>query len=193
MSEREILNRQQYKKNRKNWIFIQTVALVVVAVIALGCFLTYHRLDRTYYIEYTEDCETDYQVVYQENEYFDDLVRGEDQTYIAHLIDHITADFQYQMGMDASDVSLDYSYSIMAQVVVEDKYTGKELIAKYKEFIKIYSLERITGNMEKSQCLLEDLLLHNEEDIINLLQVTKIEYLEDVFRGNIIYDDYNHF
>ncbi|MBO5322763.1 MAG: hypothetical protein J6A88_01505 [Oscillospiraceae bacterium] len=125
MSEREILNRQQYKKNRKKWILIQAVALIVVAVIALGCFLTYNRLDRTYYIEYTESSEIDYKVVYQENEYFDDLVRGEDQTYIAHLIDHIMADFQYQMGMDASDVSLDYSYSIMAQVVVEDKDTGK--------------------------------------------------------------------
>ena len=125
MSEREILNRQQYKKNRKKWILIQTVALVVVAVIALGCFLTYNRLDRTCYIEYTEDSETDYQVVYQENEYFDDLIRGEDQTYIAHLIDHITADFQYQMNMDASNVSLDYSYNIMAQLVVEDKGTGK--------------------------------------------------------------------
>ena len=125
MSEREILNRQQYKKNRKKWILIQTVALVVVAVIALGCFLTYNRLDRTYYIEYTEDSETDYQVVYQENEYFDDLIRGEDQTYIAHLIDHITADFQYQMNMDASSVSLDYSYNILAQLVVEDKDTGK--------------------------------------------------------------------
>lgn len=125
MSEREILNRQQYKKNRKKWILIQAVALIVVAVIALGCFLTYNRLDRTYYIEYTESSEIDYKVVYQENEYFDDLVRGENQTYIAHLIDHIMADFQYQMGMDASDVSLDYSYSIMAQVVVEDKDTGK--------------------------------------------------------------------
>lgn len=125
MSEREILNRQQYKKNRKKWILIQAVALIVVAVIALGCFLTYNRLDRTYYIEYTESSEIDYKVVYQENKYFDDLVRGEDQTYIAHLIDHIMADFQYQMGMDASDVSLDYSYSIMAQVVVEDKDTGK--------------------------------------------------------------------
>jgi len=125
MSEREILNRQQYKKNRKKWILIQAVALIVVAVIALGCFLTYNRLDRTYYIEYTESSEIDYKVVYQQNEYFDDLVRGEAQTYIAHLIDHITADFQYQMNMDASNVSLDYSYNVLAQLVVEDEYTGK--------------------------------------------------------------------
>ena len=125
MSEREILNRQLYKKKRKKWILIQTFAFVIAAVIAIGCFLTYNRLDRTYYIEYTEDCETDYQVVYSENEYFDDLIRGKDQTYIAHLIDRITADFRYQMKMDASNVSLDYSYSISARLSVEDKDTGK--------------------------------------------------------------------
>ena len=73
MSEREILNRQLYKKKRKKWILIQTFAFVIAAVIAIGCFLTYNRLDRTYYIEYTEDSRTGYQVIYQENEYFDDL------------------------------------------------------------------------------------------------------------------------
>lgn len=125
MSEKEILSRQLYKKNRTKWIIIQAVALALVLIIAVGCFSTYHRLSRAYYIEYTEDSVTDYQVIYQENEYFDDLVRGKDQTYIAHLIDHVTADFQYHMNMDISNVSLDYSYSVMAQVVVEDKNTGK--------------------------------------------------------------------
>lgn len=125
MSEKEILSRQLYKKNRKKWILIQAVALALVAVIAVGCFFTYHCLSRTYYIEYAENSATDYQVIYQENEYFDDPVRGKDQTYIAHLIDHIVADFQYQVNMDASHVSLDYSYNILAQLVVQDKDTGK--------------------------------------------------------------------
>ena len=107
MSEKEILRRQLYKKNRKKRILIQAVALALVAVIAVGCFFTYHCLSRTYYIEYAENSVTDYQVIYQENEYFDDPVRGKDQTYIAHLIDHIVADFQYQVNMDASHVSLD--------------------------------------------------------------------------------------
>lgn len=125
MSEREILNRQRYKENRKKWLMVQAIALAVVIAIALGSFLIYDRMNRTYYIEYTENSNIDYQVIYQENEYFDDLIRGEDQSYIAHLIDHITADFQYQMNMDASNVNFDYSYSILAQLVVEDKDTGK--------------------------------------------------------------------
>lgn len=125
MSEKEILKRQRYKENRKKWLMIQAIALAVVATIALGSFLIYDRMNRTYYIEYTESSDIDYQVIYQENEYFDDLIRGEDQTYIAHLIDHITADFQYQMDMEAANVSFDYSYSILAQLVVEDMDTGK--------------------------------------------------------------------
>lgn len=125
MSEQEILNRQEYKQGRKKWLIIQVIALVLVAVIALSSFLTYDRMNRTYYIEYTEDSTVDYQVVYQKNEYFDDLVRGKDQTYIAHLIDHMTADFQYEINMDTANVNFDYSYSIPAQLVVEDKYTGK--------------------------------------------------------------------
>lgn len=125
MSEKEILKRQKYKQNRKKWLMIQTVALVLVAVIALGSFFVYDRMNRTYFIEYTENSTIDYQVIYQENEYFDDLIRGKDQTYIAHLIDHITADFQYQMNMDAANVDFEYGYSILAQLVVEDKDTGK--------------------------------------------------------------------
>lgn len=125
MSEREILNRRRYKENRKKRLMYQAVALALVVVIMLGSFLTYDRMNRTYYIEYTEDSTIDYQVVYQENQYFDDLVRGMDQTYIAYLIDHIAADFQYQMNMDAGNVDFDYSYNILAKLVVEDKETGK--------------------------------------------------------------------
>lgn len=75
-------------------------------------------------------------------------------------------------------------------VVREDKYSGKELIDTYKEFIKIYSLEKLKGNLDKSSLLLKDLLLHNEEDIVNLLAVTRIKYLDDLFAGNIIFDEY---
>lgn len=76
-------------------------------------------------------------------------------------------------------------------IVREDKYNGKELIDTYKEFIKIYSLEKLKGDLDKSSILLKDLLLHNEEDIINLLAVTRIKYLDDLFAGNMIFDEYD--
>ena len=125
MSEQEILKRRKYKENRKKRLILQAIALALVVIIALGSFLTYDRMNRTYYIEYTEDSTIDYQVIYQNNPYFDDLVRGKDQSYIAHLIDHITADFRYQMNMDASNVDFDYSYNVLAKLVIEDRENGK--------------------------------------------------------------------
>lgn len=135
MSEREILNRQKYKKNRKKRILFQIIAIILVSAISIGCFLTYNRLSRTYYIEYTEGSTTDYQVVYQENEYFDDLVRGKNQTYIAHLIDHINTDFEYYMNTGDNKVSLDYSYNILAELIVEDKTTGKPYYTMEEELV----------------------------------------------------------
>lgn len=77
----------------------------------------------------------------------------------------------------------------------EDRFSGKELIDTYKEYIKIYSLEKlkkdnVSNQYEKSNPLLKELLLHNEEDIINLLEVTRICYIDDIFNENIVYNGY---
>ena len=106
MSENEILRRQEYKKNRKKWILIQAIALALVAVIALGSFLVYDRMNRTYYIEYTEQSTIDYQVQYQDNQFFDDPWLEKDQAYISFLIEDILADFHYEMNMAASNVGV---------------------------------------------------------------------------------------
>lgn len=124
MSENEILRRQEYKRNRKKWLLIQTVALVVVVAIALGSFLIFDRMNRTYYVEYTESSTIDYQVQYQENDFFPQEWIGKDQTYITLLVNAILADLHYEMNMDASNVGFDYSYSVNAQMVVADKNTG---------------------------------------------------------------------
>ena len=75
-------------------------------------------------------------------------------------------------------------------IIREDKYSGKELIDTYKEFIKVFSLEKLKENFERSNILKNDLLLHNEEDIIDLLEVSKIKYLDELLSGNVIFDNY---
>ena len=124
MSEKEILRRQEYKQNRKKCLIIQIVALVLVAVIALGSFLIYDRMNRTYYIEYTESSAIDYRVQYQENNFFDDPWLGKDQAYISFLIESIAADFHYEMDMNASNVGFDYTYAVNARMEVADKDSG---------------------------------------------------------------------
>ena len=71
MSEDERKQRQEYKRKRKKWILIQAIALILVATFALTFFVVYDRMNRTYYIEYTENGSVDYKVNLKENNVFE--------------------------------------------------------------------------------------------------------------------------
>ncbi|MBE6620901.1 MAG: hypothetical protein E7625_06035 [Ruminococcaceae bacterium] len=125
MSELEIKRRKEYKRNRKRWSIIQIVAIVIVAAIALGSFLIYDRMNRTYYIEYTECSKIDYKVQYLENEFFEEEWIGKDQEYISSLVNGIVADFTYKLNMDTVGVGFEYKYKIDATLLIADKDSGK--------------------------------------------------------------------
>lgn len=125
MSELEIKRRKEYKRNRKRWSIIQIVAIVIVAAIALGSFLIYDRMNRTYYIEYTECSKIDYKVQYLENEFFEEEWIGKDQEYISSLVNDIVADFTYKLNMDTVGVGFEYKYKIDATLLIADKDSGK--------------------------------------------------------------------
>ena len=127
MSEAERIRRQNYKRNRKRWILTQIVIIAIVASIALGSFLIYKRLDRTYYIEYTEQSSSNYEVHYKENMFFEEEWLPSGQSYVSALADEIRADFKYELNMDTSNVAFDYSYELTAQLVVSDKTSGAHI------------------------------------------------------------------
>ena len=127
MSEAERIRRQNYKRNRKRWILAQIVLLTVVAAIALGSFLIYRRLNRTFYIEYTEDSSSDYTVHYKENNFFEEEWLGPGQSYVTSLVDGIMTDFHYELNMDVSNVAFDYTYEVFTQLVVSDKTSGAHI------------------------------------------------------------------
>ncbi len=124
MSEFEILRRQEYKRNRKKWLFIQIIAVVVLAAVALGSFWTYNRMNRTYYVSYTEDGNIDYKVHYVANDFFDREWIEKDQSYISSLIDGLNAELAYQMQVASSDMRLAYQYEISQQLLVASKDNG---------------------------------------------------------------------
>ena len=126
MSELEILKRQEYKRNRKKWIMIQFVAIIVMAALALGMFLVHDRVTQTYYIEYTQNGDVDYLVHYKENDFFDEAWIERDQAYISALIDDISADFIYDLQMDASNAELYYNYRIDAKLSIADSKSNYE-------------------------------------------------------------------
>ena len=118
MSEHEIKQRQDYKRTRKKWILVQTVAVIIAFVLALLSFLTYYRMNKTYYIEYTEGGSIDYKVQYKDNDYFGEEWIGSGQSYVTSLINMISADFKYDLNMGQSDVGFDYTYDVVAQLIV---------------------------------------------------------------------------
>ena len=124
MSELEIIKREEYKQNRKKWMMIQIITILCVLGLALGSFIVYDRLNRTYYIEYTECSTIDYKVQYKENEFFEEEWIGKDQAYIASLINSIAADFNYELKMDVNNVDFEYLYTIDSLLTINDKDTG---------------------------------------------------------------------
>lgn len=124
MSEDERIRRQEYKRKRKKWILFQTVALILVAAFALTFFVVYDRMNRTYYIEYTENGSVDYKVNLKENNFFEEDSVGAGQSYVASLIENIVADFKYNLQIDNENVEFEYVYSVDAQLIIANKDTG---------------------------------------------------------------------
>ena len=103
MSEAERKKRQDYKENRKKWIIIQAIAIALISIIALSSFVVFDRVNREYYIEYSEEGNIDYEVFLNENEFFEGDSVGEDRAYISSLINNINASLKHTGGSpDAS-------------------------------------------------------------------------------------------
>ncbi len=163
MSELEIRKRREYKQNRKKWMIIQIIAIVLLASLALGAFLVYDRMNRTYYIEYTESSAIHYRVQYKENDFFDTDWIGGGQAYIASLINSVEADFDYQMNMGVSNVGFHYTYSVDATMLVADKDTGNAYYSITDELIPVTQMSNArTRGVSVAQNLAIDYVKYND-------------------------------
>lgn len=64
----------------------------------------------------------------------------------------------------------------------EDTYTGGELIAFYRKFLKIKD-----SHSEEAQELQHFLLLHNHDDLAGMLQFSNVLFLTDLLNGSITF------
>ena len=132
MSESEKRKRNGYIRNRDKWIFAHTVIVIVVAVAVLISALVANRLEKTYYIGYTESGHIDYNVSLKENDFYDTAILGKDQAYVASLIDQIFVGFNYKISMDTDDVHYRYSYTIKSRLEILDGTTDMPLFKPEK-------------------------------------------------------------
>ncbi len=127
MSETDKQRRLAYKRKRQRWIFIQIIAIALLAAAVLTMTLVFSNLNKTYYVSYTESGSADYIVNLKGNEFYEGGSLGGGQGYITELINDIEASFKYEMLIGAEGVKYDYSRYIDARIEITDKSTDKIL------------------------------------------------------------------
>lgn len=134
MSDAEKKRRQLYKENRSKWILIQVLVLSVLIVALLVSTFTFVRLDKTYYVEYTERTAVDYKAQYIPNDEYGEWI-GEGQSYISALTKNLQIDFDYSLHMDTANVDYDYAYRIDATMQIYDKANGLPIYQPVDEIV----------------------------------------------------------
>ena len=129
MSETEKRKRDDYRRCRKRWICVLAVLVALCAVASIALFAVYHRLNTTYYIDYTENGSVDYKVNLKPNDFYEGTQLGSGQAYVASLIDGVVADFRYDLAMESGSVNYEYAYRVDTQLFVLDDRNGEELWA----------------------------------------------------------------
>lgn len=95
-------------------------------------------------VNYREKSNIDYKVYLKNNEFYDSEYLGKGMTYVASLIDKISADFNYTFDID-KESDIDFDYDITAQLVISD--TNKNNIFLKKEYKLLQSTkEKMTSS-----------------------------------------------
>lgn len=161
MSEAEKKRRLDYKENRKKWILIQIIIIAVITALLLAWTITYQTLNKTLYIDYTEQSEIDYQVVLKPNEFYEESILEAGQAYVASLIDSVIADFTYQLDMQTSGVNYAYTYSINAQLFVRDSKGTVVFNPTYELVPKTQGTQSSSNNLKIEESVAVDYETYN--------------------------------
>ena len=135
MSEAERKRRLSYKERRKKWIFIQGVALILVALLIFASVLIYDQLNKEIYIGYQESSTVKYSVKIPKDapfysDYLEEFEQYADENgdlwipsnhaYPTMAATVIRVDLDYQLNMGTPNVDYEYSYRIYAHPEVVD-------------------------------------------------------------------------
>ena len=124
MSEAEKRRRFYYRQNRNKWLRIGAVILAGATLVTLVFAAIFLSLNRNTFIEYTEKGDVDYNVFLMDNDIFTEDSLGEENMYVASLIESVRAKFTYELKMEQA-ATYSYSYSADAKIVIKDKSTKK--------------------------------------------------------------------
>lgn len=122
--------------NRKLNIRIFGVLTVILIVLGLVFLLIHFSVNKTQYIEYNENGDINYDVLLDENDFFENNILESDSQYIAKIVNGIDANFKYNMNIENDFI---YKYKITADVEVIEKQTSKPLYEASEDIISTSS------------------------------------------------------
>lgn len=164
MSDEETLKREEHNRKRKKYIIIQSFVIFIISLLVIFSSITYYQKDKTYYINYNEISEVDYKVYLKENSFYDEEYLGEDQMYVASIIDNVVANFTYELKMDTANVNYEYTSKVDAQLEVSDYNSSTPI------YNPIYEIKPETKYSQNSS----NKLLINEQVTINYDQFNAV-------------------
>lgn len=130
--EYKIFNILKRKSIINRYIFFITLIFIVTIMF----FVQVSKNNEIKNIVYTENSDLDYKVYLKENDFFEKEYLEKDNQYIASLIDHIEADFWYELEASEKGLDFTYIYKIIAEVNVEEKTSSNSLYEFSEELIK---------------------------------------------------------
>ena len=121
-----------YRIKRKRYIRKQIVKIIFLAIIVIVLGILCANQEDSTTVCYEENSTIDYRVYLKDNQFYDNNYVEKDNQYIASLINHIVADFNYELAIFEKNIEYDYKYKVEAEVKVSEKSTDKT-IYKFKE------------------------------------------------------------
>ena len=148
MSNEEKKKRAEYKAQRKKWITIQSAIIAVLLLVLIFSTFMYYRSNETLYVNYNESSEIDYKVYLKENDFYEEEFLGEDQVYVASLIDNVAADFKYDLNISEEE-KVKYNYKVEYSLEIIDNKTKVIIYNPIEEVINQETLESSATNKLK--------------------------------------------
>lgn len=130
---------KEHELDKKIIICIWLIGIIVVLGISSLFFFLYSKRNEVYEVKYDEKSDLSYEVVLKENDYYEDTSMQENNQYIASLIDHIDANFNYDLDVK-EDLNYNYKYKIVSDVNVIDNSTNRSIYTYSED-----TLNEVTG------------------------------------------------
>lgn len=121
-----ILLEQKRKRKITSYLFL----IIIIIICSLSLLFLYFSKTKDYYVSYKEASNLDYKVYLKENDFFETNYVEENKQYIASLIDHINANFNYKLSIENMAIDYQYQYRIEAFVNVLDNGTKSSIFSK---------------------------------------------------------------